>query len=228
MAVFQTILEQYRILNTTLYGMPYGKYKEIPIKRWKSNRPPDMSRVNEIHNSMKESGKMDGVINLACIGEDGLVCIEGNHRRMALKDLDTDFVVFVDILWDATDEIAISEFNRLNKAISVPDLYIEETDAVTKANVQTAVSDIIKRFPKHQSTSRRPNSPNYNRDNLTDQIFNLQKDLKISITDIMTRVYALNDKLALADKSKLSEPTKKKCSETGLWLFAWSRTINLN
>jgi hypothetical protein len=64
----------------------------------------------------------------------------------------------------------------LNKAISVPDLYIEETDAVTKANVQTAVSDIIKRFPKHQSTSRRPNSPNYNRDNLTDQIFNLHID----------------------------------------------------
>ena len=225
MAVFQTILEQYRILNTTVYAIPMEKFKELPIKRWKSNRPPDMSRVTEIHNWMKQFNRMDGVINLACIGEEGLVCFEGNHRRMALKNL--DITVLVDIVWDATDESVTHEFRRINESISVPDLYVEETDAVTIANIVGAVTDFVRRYPTHMVPSSRPQRPNYNRDNFTQELFRIQKELNISIADLMTRVYALNEKLALADKTKLTDKTIKKCSTSGLWLFAWSQNINL-
>ena len=225
MAVFQTILEQYRILNTTVYAIPMEKFRELPIKRWKSNRPADTSRVNEIHNWMKQFNRMDGVINLACIGEEGLVCFEGNHRRMALKNL--DFPVLVDIVWNATDESVTHEFRRINESISVPDLYVEETDAVIIANIVGAVTDFVRRYPTHLVPSARPQRPNFNRDNFTQELFRIQKELNISIADMMTRIYALNEKFALADKIKLSANTMKKCSTSGLWLFAWSQNINL-
>jgi hypothetical protein len=227
MSVFRQFLEPFKIPNTTRYAPTYGKFKELPNKRWKSNRRSDLGRVAEIHNWMKQSGKMDGVISFACVGEDGLVCYDGNHRREALKGLDDDFIVCIDIVWDATDEIVTQEFRRVNQSISVPDLYIEENDAIVIANVQNAVSEFIKRFPTHQSNSGRPQRPHYNRDTLTNQLFNLQKERNISITDLMTRIYTLNEKLALDDKSKLNEKVIKKCSTSGLWLFAWSQNINL-
>ena len=228
MSVFQQFLQPFKIPNTNRYVTTYGKYKELNVNQWKHNRRADLGRVSEIHNWMKQFNRMDGVINLACVGGYGLVCFDGNHRREALKGLDDDFIVFIDIVWDATDEIVTQEFRRVNQSISVPDLYIEENDAIVIANVQNAVSEFIKRFPTHQTNSGRPQRPHYNRDNLTNQLFNLQKERNISIADLMTRIYALNDTLALADKSKLNEKVIKKCSTSGLWLFAWSQNINLN
>jgi hypothetical protein len=226
MSVFQQFLQPFKILNTNDYYIPMEKYNELNVSQWKHNRPADMKRVDEIHNWMKQFNRMDGVINLACVSGYGLVCFDGNHRRLALKGL--DITVKVNIVWDATDEIVTHEFRRINQSISVPDLYIEENDAIVIANVQNAVSEFIKRFDIQQSTAKNPQRPNFNRDNLTNQLFNLQKERNISIADLMTRNYSLNDALAIGDKTNLNEKIIKKCSEGGLWLFARSKTINLN
>jgi hypothetical protein len=225
-APIKEFIKAYQYYNTTVYVLPMEIFKQLDIKVWKFNRPPDMTRVEEIRETMKKNNRMDGMINLAYITNEGLVCYEGNHRRLALEG--NDFVVFLDILWDVTNEQVTEEFKRLNKSVSVPELYISETDATIRLEIEQFVSEFRKKFKDHESSSTKHSRPNFNRDNLTDQILRLHKELMIPISQVSARLYALNDKYSLRDKSKLSDSIKKKCEKSGLWLFAWSTVICSN
>jgi len=222
-APIKEFIKEYQYYNTNVYALPMQIYKQLDIKVWKFNRPPDMARVEEIRETMKVNNRMDGLINIAYITHEGLVCYEGNHRRLALEG--NEFVVLIHILWDVTDEQVTEEFKRLNKSVSVPELYISETDATMRFEIEQLVSDFRKKFKDHESASARHARPNFNRDNLTDQILRLQKELMLPIAQVSARLYALNDKYSLQDKSKLSDSIKKKCEKSGLWLFAWSTVI---
>jgi len=217
-------IKQHNYYGTNVYSLPMEIFKQLDIKVWKFNRPPDMTRVEEIRETMKKNNRMDGMINLAYITHEGLVCYEGNHRRLALEG--NEFVVFVEIIWDVTNEQVTEEFKRLNKSVSVPELYISETDATLKVEIEELVKEFTKKFTKHLSSSAKNQCPNFNRDNLTDQILRLQKELMIPVSQLSTRLYALNEKLSFKDKTKLSEKNRQKCEKYGLWLFAWSSVIS--
>jgi hypothetical protein len=222
-APIQSYLSQYKIPDTNVYAVPMEMFKTLDIRQWKYNRPPDMSRVPEIRKWMKEFHRMDGVLNLAYIQNEGLVCFEGNHRRLALEGL--DIKVLLDIVWYATDEIVKCEFQRLNKSVSVPDLYVVETDATLRVQIEEAVATFRKKYPAHESSSGRPIRPNFNRDKLTDEFTRLQKELRISVPDLVERLYILNEKYKMKNRSKLSPNVQLKCGMSDLWLFAWSTTI---
>jgi hypothetical protein len=222
----QKYLGEYRVASTNVYAIPMDKFKTLDVKQWKYNRPPDFSRVPEIYLWMKQFNRMDGLLNLAYISGEGLVCFEGNHRRLALDGL--DIVVLVDILWDATHDTLIHEFRRLNKSVCVPDLYVVENGTTLRGEIENAVSEFRKKYPLLESNSGRPQRPNYNRDKLTDEIHRLHNELNIPISTLMTRIETLNDLYKTKDKSKLSEKIIQKCDASGLWLFAWSTSISAN
>lgn len=209
----------------SVYWIPLNIFNQLPIKRWKFNRPPDVERISEIHDFMKVSGRMDGVIYLAfCDNE--LVCYESNHRREALKGLDNVADILVDIIWNVTDDIIKEEFIRLNKAVSVPELYIDKNIEIDLNNLRKAVDDFCSLYKSHKVTSGRPNRPNFNRDNLTDDFYSIMKDTKMSLDEFLLKLTEHNKKLLLKDKSKLSEKIIEKCSASGLWLFAWNPRLN--
>ena len=212
------------MLSTNIYAIPMEKYKTLDVKQWKFNRPPDMTRIPEIRDWMSQFRRMDVVLNLAYISGEGLVCFEGNHRRLALEGL--DIPVLVDIVWDATDETINHEFRRLNKAVSVPDLYVADTPATLRVELEDAVADFRKKYSSMESNSGRPQRPNYNRDKLTDEFTRLHKELVIPVEELMTRMYRLNDVYSTKDKSKLTDKIRQKCEASGLWLFAWSSSIS--
>ena len=111
--IIQEFLRSYRIAKTNIYAIPHEIFHQLDIKTWKYNRPVDENRVEEIRQWNKEFNRMDGVINLAYIAGDGLVCFEGNHRRLALKDLPIN--VIVDIIYlDAS----VAEIGQLNPIVS--------------------------------------------------------------------------------------------------------------
>jgi hypothetical protein len=226
-AALKSYLNEYRLHNTNVYAIPGEIFKTIEIKPWKYNRPADMSRVPEIHNWMNTSKRMDGILNLAYIQRDGLVCFEGNHRRMALDGIDS-ILVIAEILWDTSDEIIRSEFQRINKSISVPDLYVAETDADVKVEIENAVAAFRKKYPSHETHSGRPNRPNFNRDKLTDDLLRLHKELVLPINVIIDRLHMLNELYEMKDRTSLNAKIVEKCSKSGLWLFAWSTTISAN
>jgi hypothetical protein len=231
----QSILQAH--LNTAATGGQHGShyiywvslsvFNALPTVSWKFNRPPDPERVEEIRTCMKESKRVDGLIYLACI-QNQLVCYESNHRRMALKEgMPSEMAtILVDMIWDATDDQVKAEFFRLNKAISVPDLFVENASEESVSVVLAAVEVFCKKYDRLKSPSGRPQRPNYNRDVFMNDIVRLMKELRIGVDELMSRLDKRNTILAGQDHSKLSQNVRQKCESSGLWLFAVSGTLN--
>lgn len=210
----------------SVYWVPLKVFNtKLPIKRWKFNRPPDEERVIEIREAMKLSGRMDGIIYLGLVNDE-LVCYESNHRRQALLGIDSLEDVLVDIIWNATDDMLKQEFIRLNKAVSVPELYVDTVSEIDIELLRKTVDEFCKTYKTHKVSSNKPQRPNFNRDNLTDEFYRIMKEQHISLNDLMERLMLYNRELSMKDKSKLSEKIIEKCSDSGLWLFAWTSKLN--
>lgn len=210
--------------NHTVYWMNHVTFTKLKIKMWKYNRPLDEDRVKEIREWIAESKRVDGVIYLACIDGE-LVCYESNHRREALKGLEGLHSILVDILWDATDEDVKKEFQRLNKAVSVPELYVTTAPTVSEAELRPAVEEFCDRFKAHRVTTKHPQRPNFNRDMIFDQFYRLCGELQIGPRELLERIARYNTALSTREKDKLSAKVIAKCTESGLWIFAWSSQL---
>lgn len=207
-------------VHENIYSLPVEIFKQLDIKQWEFNRPPDLNRVLEIKEWMTQFNRIDGIISLAYLH--GLVCYDGNHRRLAIDNQNTNILVHV--LWDANNEIVTSEFKRINKSVCVPEIYVTEND--NKLEIVEFVSRFRNKYCRVESPSSRPQRPNYNRDNLTNEITRLVRELGVHVSQLETKLEILNNELSRKDRSKLSEKTIKKCIESGLWLFAWSSSID--
>ena len=209
-----------------VYWVSLATFNQLPVTPWKFNRPPDMDRVAEIRTFMQESKRADGLIYLACINHQ-LICYESNHRRLALKEgMDPNMAhILIDVIWDATDDLVKQEFFRLNKAISVPDLYVDNSAEESAETVLKAVDRFCAKYPKLKSASGRPQRPNYNRDIFTQDFLRVMKELKISADELLERLERLNTEMAGRDRGRLTLNVVNKCQESGLWLFAWSPTL---
>lgn len=202
--------------------VPANAFNSLPIRRWKYNRPSDEDRVKEIHEYMKVSKRVDGMVYLACVNNE-LVCYEGNHRREAMKGIEGVHNVLVDIIWNATDEMVKEEFVRLNKAVSVPELYLGETTNFDE--IRKIVDTFCNNFKKLKVNSGKPQRPNFNRDMLTDEFTRIMKEKNLTPPEFEEWLTERNKELSCLDRKGLSEKVIKKCEETGLWLFARSSRL---
>lgn len=208
-----------------VYWVPIEVFKQLPICRWKFNRPPDEARVAEIRSHIETSKRIDGIVYLACI-DNQLVCYESNHRREALKTITDVAPVLVDIIWDANDDIVKQEFLRLNKCVSVPELYITDTPAsVDTSALRELVDGFCKNYPSMKVSSNRPNRPNFNRDMLLDEFYRVLTEQQITVPELESRLQRLNMTLSNKDRAGLSDKVIAKCEASGLWLFAWSSKL---
>ena len=203
-----------------VYWMPAKIFNQLPIKRWKHNRPPDESRVAEIREWIQTSKRVDGILYLACVDNE-IVCYESNHRREALKGIEGLHNILVDMMWDVTDEQVKAEFFRLNKAISVPELFVTEQQEIRVDDLLQIVEGFCRNYSSLKSNSRHPHRPGFNRDNFMEDFYHIVRDSKLGIEEVMQRIVVLNHELRNRDKSKLSKAVLEKCERSGLWLFAW-------
>ena len=141
--------------NHHVYWVPLHIFNELGIERWKYNRPPDAERVAEIHAFIKQSGRVDGMMYLACIDKK-LYCYESNHRREALVGIGEVAPILVDIMWDATHDHVKAEFLRLNKAVSVPELYVTDEPAVDMGALIAARKAFCEKYKTLKVTTGRP------------------------------------------------------------------------
>lgn len=208
-----------------IYWVPVKVFNSLPIKLWKHNRPPDADRVKEIHEFMKKSKRMDGMIYLATIGDD-LVCYESNHRREALKGLEDMATILVDLLPNTNDNVLKEEFIRLNKAVSVPELYFSQDSEKIFRDLREAIDDFCEVYKKHKVSTNKPQRPNFNRDILMDEFYRIIKELNIDVEEFIKRLSRYNRRLLTKDKTGLSKKIIEKCNESGLWIFAWTSKLD--
>lgn len=84
--------------------------KSKNVTTWALNRPPDLTRVDELRTYMKETHRCPGTVCLAIL-KNQVVCYDGNHRRLALTD-EISYVI-VDIMINATDDAQAHHHNNV-------------------------------------------------------------------------------------------------------------------
>jgi hypothetical protein len=208
--------------------VPPKVFNELPIKMWKYNRPPDEERVKEIRAYMETSKRMDGIVYLAYVDGE-LVCYESNHRRQALKsmeDVTSMSYVLVDVLEHATHEKIRHEFNRLNKAVSVPEIYTVDQPEIRIEDLRDIVDNFCKNYVACKVNTNHPQRPHFNRDMLTDEFYRVMKENSLGVDEFVRRLTELNRRMSMRDKTRLTPKVIEKCQRSGLWLFAWSSKLD--
>ena len=214
--------------NHYVFWIPAKVFNELPIEVWKYNRQVDQDRVNEIRAFMETSKRVDGMIYLAHLN-DKLVCYESNHRRQALKEIgnvDGFAYILVDVLEHATHERIRDEFNRLNKAVSVPEIYVVNEPEIGIEDLTNLVKNFCKNYASHKVNTNHPQRPNFNREIITDEFYRIMKENSIGIEEFTNRLTQVNRQLSLRDRSRLAQKVVEKCEKSGLWLFAWNSKLN--
>ena len=171
---------------------------------------------------------MDGIVYLADLHGD-LVCYESNHRRQALKnmkDLTGMSHILVDVLENATHEKIRDEFNRLNKAVSVPEIYIVNEPEIRVEELNDLVKSFCKNYASCKVNTNHPQRPHFNRDMVADEFYRVMKETHIGVDEFVKRLTELNRRMSMRDKSRLTPKIIEKCQRSGLWLFAWSSKLN--
>jgi len=211
----------------TVYWMTYDEFAKLPIKKWKKNRACSPERVEYIRNGIMESKRVDGIIYVAYVDGE-LVCYESNHRREALKGLSGQGIhnILVDILWDVTDGEVEREFRRLNDAASVSDLYVEPNPTITVEELKPVVEKFCEDFKTHLKGTSRPQRPDFSYAMVEGEFHRVCMEVQIKPVELRERIKRLNEQMALRDKRGLSEKVIEKCTRTGLWIFAWSKTLS--
>lgn len=215
------------------------------VEMWKYNRPADMSRVEEIKSYIGKSGVVDGIIYVAEIEDAGCikyVCYDGNHRRLALKGMDDKKgenvkKILVNLLINADDKMIKEKFMALNQANPVPELYLceDDSDAIerVKSIVNDVVRDLVKLFPTHVSTSKKPRRPNFNRDMVVDQLGNFILEGRlydIGKNELIKKLLDLNIKYMSGYggvSGKISKKILEKCKKNRCYLFLKDFTEDL-
>jgi len=203
------------------------------VRIWKNNRPPDMKRVKEVEEYIKEKGMVDGQILFAIVNGE-CVCYDGAHRLEASKRTFPTGGLQVRIIYDSSDDEVKDEFYRINKSIPVPELYFSEDEISVK--LMTIIQDITKglceNYKAFVSTSRKPKRPNFNRDtfieNLSDMLKKeLQSEIIMNITenDIAKWLQKTNETIRQNHFSgnpriKCSSKILSKCEKQKFYLFA--------
>jgi hypothetical protein len=200
------------------------KYKHLkPLcKKWSKNRQPDMTRVRDMY---EYGGYIPKLIHLAELPEEGLVCYDGNHRREFLQMVDdgeTDCII--DVMFNATTEEVVESFQTINKAVDVPEIYLEDS-----MNIKDDVLELVKKYEtgykSFVSKAAKCRSPNFNRDVLTDNITKIYRYLNgtKSIKEIGELLNILNTEYAKNKICRSHENYKdtiiQKCKKYDLWLF---------
>ena len=194
-------------------------------KIWSRNRPPDLERVEEIKNYIIKENLVDGIIYLAET-EEGLICYDGNHRREALKMIDKNFKILVNIVKNPSKQFLIEKFRDLNKCVPITDLVFDvstTTDEIDKMkNVCDHFMDIWK---DHRKGSARPRKPNFNQNSLENKITEILKFYKKNIKkinkdNIIKYVNLYNDLLKnKIDQYQLKDNIREKCIKNNCYLF---------
>jgi len=197
-------------------------------KKWSRNRDPDMERVTEMIEHQNKSGYIPRMIHLAEIKGEGVVCYDGNHRKEVFNMCnDENLMCVVDIMFDATQNDVYKAFNNINKAVQLPAIYIEESgdDNHVKAEIIDLVRDYEMKYKQFLSTSARCHAPNFNRDTLTDNIYNifLSFDKTVSIQQIQKLLDQLNFEYGhgrmCRPHSMYKQHLVEKCKKYNMWLF---------
>lgn len=205
------------------------------IKCWSKNRKHDEYRINELAQYLLQDGWVPPLIYIANVPGEGLVCYDGNHRREAYKKVSPQLdkkQVIVDILHKSSD--IYDAYNCINKSVPLAqiDLMMDKDSMKIREELDGFMTAFSERYQEYLSPSTRSNRPNFNRDNVKDQLysflvrheFQVSMDKLKELLEVLNKAYSNNTR-AGSNQKTLKETVVAKCKKGKLWLFAWRRDL---
>jgi len=237
--LFQHYLKDHTVKTCgkrTTYLIPLDKLRGLEANKWSRQRPADEARVLEIRTGIETAGDVTGVLCMAWHPVEKMIVYDGQHRWQALLSIQNpDIRVFLEVLWDATEEEIVAAFKTVNACVPVSELYIAAEARDVRPEINELVLRICKQFPEFVSTAAKPNRPQFNRDALSQELYEIWSttfDKERTIADIgkglvlMNRTYhedpASVPRLAARKHPRILD----KCNAHRFWLFAESGHIN--
>lgn len=215
-----------------LYSLPLTVLNSLGVTTWRRNRGVDYARVNEIVETIIKNNRVVGIIFIAELNNK-LQCYDGNHRRLALREIVGKIDnVLVMITWNASEDSIIDEFNDINLAVPVSAIHTnKEITDDNKSILTSFVSHLVTKYPTMTSTSHVCYKPRFNVDVLELCLFALYEEHKdMTAALIVKTVRRLNKAYSLGEislkRTPLTPEIQAKCEQSGLWLFCLGRTIN--
>jgi len=234
----------------------YVKYKEIKdyIGIYNNNRDIDELRVNMIYEYYKSGGYVPFILHLAQPERENIFkCYDGNHRWMVLnkiinEEYETDIGCIINVVYEVLKEDIYEKYVNINESVPVPKIYLEYKEYVdNKINnkryminehIMKLVKEIANKYPNFVSGTTRCIAPNFNRDDLIDQItdiYNSFEDEKgnniVLISEIREMLYELNERYCREEMCKkhikYRENLRIKCNKYKFWLFM-EKNINVD
>lgn len=193
------------------------------LQNWARNRPADELRVSDIHSYLLLNGLelLPGVIYVwEEPHEQAFYVYDGIHRVEAARRLPYSIKALFHIRRTSREQEIIDDFVHLNKAISVPSVYIEETSTRKRKVCELVVQEWCRRYPQFLSTSRRPFPYNFNRDVFMDQV--AAWDIDFRQEDLVQRILRELQKLNAEARAFVREKnirTPAKCVHADFYLF---------
>ncbi len=197
------------------------------VRRWSLNRPEDGDRVREIRECIERDGRVDGLISVALLEDEGMVCWDGLHRFRALCGIDNPPVCLFHV-WKNPSETELKErFISLNKSVPVPTLYTEkERDNELIKTAEHLIEMLMIKYKQVFSSSNRPNDPNVNRDSLLSDIHAfLKENPGLTSKQMWMALMKANMYIKKCDLSDVKQRALDKCKQIDCYLFL--KSINL-
>jgi hypothetical protein len=214
------------------YFVPFSKIKDV-IHKWSGNREPSPKRIEEMNEYYKQGGHIPFTLHLAILPDEGIVCYDGLHRLQVLKIIDDDRICDIDVLVDATQDEVLECFQNLNKSVQVSDVYIDTHHSV-RDEILAYKKRFIQRYKPFASGSKTCQRPNFCESEFEQHIYRVYEEFggNVSITTIIQYLEELNEgykngTIKQGGNKKLPPRARTKCETKGLWLFAYSKEINI-
>jgi len=237
-----------------------SQYKIIKIKvddllsanitNWQYNRPPDLTRCNDIaryiYNSMKP---IDTMLYLSFNNaKQSFDIIDGIHRYTSLKiikehnttplDLLTpsefgnnndaawlyESYLIVNVRINSTDGELIELFKSLNKSNPIPDLYIRDTNKDKKDAIEKVANNWQIKYKSHFSPNSKPYKPNINRDRFIDLLDSIYDKYNLGENPkycLEKLLERTNTDISYNIPRKTTQTIREKCADTNCWLFIY-------
>lgn len=221
-------------INQIIYEEPFGDYKILKCKvsdlqtkfiNWSKNRSECTVRVDDIYKYYlaKNIKLVPGIIHAWKNQNGEYEIFDGIHRLLAAVSVKhtngNDMTLLLQIHTSSEQEI-IEYFKNINKSVSIPYIYTEETSILKKNVVEYVVNELCTKYKSFISPSRNCFVYNFNRDVIIDFFSTLELDFtkpKIEI-DIFNELIGLNGYAKNFVKEKnIDHP--KKCDYYNFYLW---------
>ncbi len=250
LALFAEIIHSYSERHF-IVKLKIGDLLKAPITNWKYNRPPDITKCNDMAKYIYLSKKpLDTMLYLNFNNKTkSFDIIDGSHRYKSLKilkennsiplDLVTpsdygnnndanwlyESYIILNIKFNSTEGELIELFKTLNKSTPISELYIKDFVKEKRDIIENVSNNYQVRYKSHFSSNNKPNKPNINRDRFVDLLEEVYVKYNIN-EENKNKLEQLLDRanwnISNNIPLKLSPTIIEKCKSSGCWLFIYS------